>query len=335
MKNKKANLLILLVAIILVLYFTLKDNFSDVVEKLKEANILIFILAILIFLISLFFKAASFKNFINEYHCKYSFKNSYLLTLIGQFLNGITPFSSGGQPFQVYLLKKQGVRITDSTNVMIKDFIAFQMALIIMGIFAILFNFKFNIISNESALSWLIFVGFGINIIVLLFLFFLSCAKKTGKKLVNSFLNFLFKFKFMVKFKEKKEKLLLSLDHFYETSATIKNGKLRLFNGIIYNLIHLVLLYLIPMIIFMALGDYNVTPLESVVATSFVMLIGNFIPIPGATGGIEYSFIKFFGCFSSGALLSGAMLLWRFVTYFLPMVIGAVVLVFKREVKQK
>ena len=65
------------------------------------------------------------------------------------------------------------------------------------------------------------------------------------------------------------------------------------------------------------------------------MLIGNFIPIPGATGGIEYSFLQFFGIFTTGAILTGGMLLWRFVTYFLAMIIGFVALVFrKRRIKK-
>ena len=96
------------------------------------------------------------------------------------------------------------------------------------------------------------------------------------------------------------------------------------------------LLYLIPFIIFKSIGYDSVTPFASVVVTAFIMLIGNFIPIPGATGGIEYSFICFFGSFiSSKSILSSAMLLWRFVTYFLGMVIGYMVLVFKKEVNKK
>ena len=64
------------------------------------------------------------------------------------------------------------------------------------------------------------------------------------------------------------------------------------------------------------------------------MIIGNFIPNPGATGGIEYSFMQLFGNFATGPILSSAMLLWRAVTYFLAMVIGAFVLLFNKEGKK-
>ena len=93
-------------------------------------------------------------------------------------------------------------------------------------------------------------------------------------------------------------------------------------------------MYLIPFIIFRSLGFDGISITESIIATSFVMLIGNIIPIPGATGGIEYGFVQFFGRFIQGPVLSSAMLLWRFVTYFLAMIIGFVCLMFKKGVKK-
>ncbi len=334
MKSKKVNLFILFIALVLVLYFTLKDDFSGIIKELKNVNPWLFILSILIVLISLLFKSASLKIFINEYKKEYSLKKSYSLTLIGQFLNGITPFQSGGQPFQVYLLKKDGVRISDSTNAMIKDFVAFQSALILIGIFAILINFKVNVFSKNIYLNGLIFLGFAINTIVLILLLTFSLAKKTGFKLANKLIEILFKLKIVKKLNITEDKINESLKYFYKTGTELKKNKLELFKGIIYNIIHLVLLYLIPLFIFKSMGSNEVSVLGSVVAVAFVMLIGNFIPIPGATGGIEYSFLQFFGSFSKGTILLGAMLLWRLVTYFIPMIIGFITLTLKKEVKK-
>lgn len=330
MKNKKINILILFIAMVLVLYFTLKDDFSGIIDQLKKINIFLFLISILIFLISLLFKSASLKVFINEYKKDYTLKKSYSLTLIGQFLNGITPFQSGGQPFQIYMLKKDGVRISDSTNAMIKDFLAFQIALILVGIFSILINLNVNVFSKNIFLNGLIFLGFTINVVVLAFLLIISLAKKMGLKLSNKLVHFFFKFNFVKKTGFTEERISQSLKHFYTTGRELEKNKISIIKGILYNIIYLVLLYLVPFVIFNALGFSDVSILGSIVAVSFVMLIGNFIPIPGATGGIEYSFLQFFGTFSSGVVLSGAMLIWRLVTYFLPMIIGFITLLLKK-----
>ncbi len=335
MKNKKINILILFIAMVLVLYFTLKDDFNGIVEQLKKVNVFLFLISMIIFLISLLFKSASLKIFINEYKKNYTLKKSYSLTLIGQFLNGITPFQSGGQPFQIYLLKKDGVRISDSTNAMIKDFIAYQSALILVGIFAILINFSVNVFSKNRLLNGLIFLGFAINTVVLTILLIISLAKKTGFKLSNKLVHFLFKFKFIKKTGFTEERINQSLKHFYTTGSELKKNKMSLLKGVLYNVIHLVLLYSIPFVLFRAIGFSDISILGSIVAVSFVMLIGNFIPIPGATGGIEYSFLQFFGTFASGAVLSGTMLIWRLITYFFPMIIGFITLIFNKEVKKQ
>ena len=61
------------------------------------------------------------------------------------------------------------------------------------------------------------------------------------------------------------------------------------------------------------------------------MLIGSFVPIPGGSGGLEYGFVKFFGVFIAGAKLSSIMLVWRILTYYLGMIVGAIFLNVKEE----
>ena len=333
MKNKKINILILLIAAFFVLYFTLKDDFTGVLNILSKTNIIIFIITIFLFLFSLLFKSLSLKLFLNEYYKDYSLKSAFSLNLIGQFLNGITPFQSGGQPFEIYLLKKEGKRITDCTNAMLKDHLSYQIALIIMASISVFIN-CITKIYNDRGLNILVMIGFTINIIVLISLIFVITSKKTGTKVINKILDFIFGFRFSKKFKINKEKINESLEHFYQTGKELRKNKTSLFIAIFYNMINLFILYVIPFLIFKSLKVNNITFLSSVVATSFVMLIGNFIPIPGATGGIEYGFYRFFSYYVSGAVLSGGLLLWRFVTYAFGLIAGFITLLFKKGAKK-
>ena len=332
MKNKKINIIILIFALSLVLYFTLKDNLEGVIKELSNINIFIFVISILTYMLSLVFKSISLHIFIKENGSKkYKFKNTFALTLIGQFLNGITPFQSGGQPFQIYLLKKEGFRISDTSCAMIKDFISYQIALIIMGVLALLINLKLKIIN----LNLLIFIGFMINIVVLIVLFLSVFAKKTIMKLADKLMILLIKIK-VIKYEDTfRKKVIDGLNNFYEGGIELKNDKTKLMISVLTNIMNLSLLYIIPFIIFKSANCNNVTILGSLSLTAFVMLIGNFIPIPGATGGIEYGFISFFGAYKiNSVLLSSCMLLWRFTTYFFGMLVGFIVLIWKEGFKK-
>ena len=335
MKKKKRliNYLILFIAVVLVLFFTLKDDFNSIVEEIYKVNIWVYIIAIILFLVSHFFKSLGLRTFLNEY-TNYSVKKSYELTLISLFLNGVTPFQTGGQPFQVYLLRKEGMRVTDSTNAMIKDSLAYQAALLIIAVIALLFNLKLNICEHDRYLILAVLLGFIVNFVVLSILIFVLAAKKTGYKILNNLINFIFKFKLTRKYAHSKEKLQESLTYFYENRKSISKNKKTLLIGLMFHIIHLVTLYLVPIIVFKSIG-VNIGMIEGIVCTALVMLVANFIPIPGATGGIEYGFMQFFGKYVSGALLSSGMLLWRFATYFFGLIIGGIILVLKTEDKIK
>lgn len=328
-KKRIINFIVLLIAVVLMLYFTLKDDFNSIVNEITKVNIFIYLIVIVLFLISHLFKAMSLKVFINEYH-KYSLKKTYILALISLFLNGVTPFQTGGQPFQIYLLRKDKIRVTDSTNIMIKDSIAYQIALLLVAIIALLINLNLGVCNGNHYLRLAVLIGFIINVVVLLFLLFVISAKKTGFKILNNILDFIFKFKIMKKFINKKKKLEESLVYFYENAKSISKNKKSLLLGVTFHCIHLIILYILPLLIFKSI-NINVGIFESFTCIAFVMLIGNFIPIPGATGGIEYGFMQFFGNYVKGASLSSAMLLWRFATYFFGLIIGGIVLVLKKE----
>ena len=79
------------------------------------------------------------------------------------------------------------------------------------------------------------------------------------------------------------------------------------------------------------MGDftsYNI--FIAIITSAYVMLIGSFVPIPGASGGLEYGFVSFYGSFITGSTLKAIMLLWRFVTYYFGLIVGSIALNLKR-----
>ena len=58
------------------------------------------------------------------------------------------------------------------------------------------------------------------------------------------------------------------------------------------NTFALMILYAMPSVIAYGLG-VNLSLLNAVTTTAYVMIIGSYVPIPGGTGGIEYSFMEY------------------------------------------
>ena len=62
------------------------------------------------------------------------------------FFHGVTPFSGGGQPMEVYFLHKEKIGVTKSTNITLQNFIIYQIALVLVGVFALMYNSVYNLL---------------------------------------------------------------------------------------------------------------------------------------------------------------------------------------------
>ena len=127
MKNTKKNTIILLIICFVVMYFVVKDDFADILDNLILANKWLIMLSV--FLIIGYWLLRSLALFIVVRKYKKNIKYSKMLhqILITQFFNGITPFATGGEPMQVYMLKISGVKVAQATNIIVQEFIMYQM----------------------------------------------------------------------------------------------------------------------------------------------------------------------------------------------------------------
>lgn len=328
MKNKKiVNIILLLVATILVLYFMLKDDFSAIVHEIIHINPLWLILALFFIFGYWFFKTIILYDICKTFKENYSFKRAFRIQLLTHFFNAITPFSSGGQPFQLYSLKKDGFSYNDGTNIVIQEFIIYQLALVTLGVVAIIYNFFFELFPEVKILETLVTLGFLINFFVIVILFVLAYFKKIDQFLVKLGVTLLMKFHIVKK--DKQQEIINKWDEHIEKfnvgAHKLTKNKWRFLKLYAISMVALVSLYIIPCVLLYGMGDLkSITPITAIIASAYVMLIGSFVPIPGGTGGLEYGFIAFYGNFIKGPILSALMLIWRVVTYYFGIILGAI-----------
>ncbi len=333
-KNTIRNTLILLIIAAIVTYFVMKDDYQSIVDNLILANKWLILLCIIIVFLYWFLRALSLYIIVKRYKKRIRFKVIMLQTLITQFFNGVTPFATGGEPMQVYMLTKSGVKVANATNIIIQEFIMYQIALIFMGILALGLNFKFNVCSVSPVLGNLIVLGFIINIIIGLVLLFVSFSKKFSKFIVNICLKIGIKIKLIKDVEKTTESWNEKLEDYNESGTMLKNNKSLFFTCVLINFLSLLIFYLIPFFIFMSMG-YNVGIIEVIVSSAFILIIGNFVPIPGGSGGIEFGFLEFFKVFLPQGPLKSALIIWRGITYYLGIIIGGVALGFFKGDEKK
>ena len=332
MKKNKRNFIIIIAITAIILYFVLKDNFAQKIEYLLSFDIKWLMLSFLLIIAYWFLKVLVLYYCASKVNKKYTEKKGILLMITTQFFHAITPFAAGGQPWQIYKLKKDGLTLGQSTNVVIQDFIAYQIALVFLGGCAITANYIMHIFPSDSLLKKLVTIGFIINTVVVIVLFVVAFSKKWNKKIIDGTVTLLHKLKII---KDKEEKLKKSekfIHNFHQSAIILFKDKFNMIRIISLNFIALVGQYLIPFTLLMGLGIY-INPLLVIITSAYVMLIGSMVPIPGGTGGLEFSFLAFFKNFVTGPKLSIIMIVWRLVTYYFGIIVGGIALNFNKEAK--
>lgn len=335
MKEKiknKLNIVILILVTVLVLYISLKDNFLEVIDGLTKINIFWIIIALIFALGYYYFRTLSLLTFVKKFKDDISFKKIFKIVFVTQFFDGITPSSSGGQPYQIYAFSKENIKVIDGTNIAIQNFIVYQIALVLLGLIAVLSNKYLNLFDDLGVIKKLILLGFIINVLVIIGLFSLAFMKKFNKFIVKIIVKVLSKLKIIKNKEEIIKNLNTTVENFHDGAIILMKNKFEFIKTIFFNFVALILFYSIPVIIIYGLGDYtSMNILESIIASAHVMLIGSFIPIPGASGGLEYAFSQFYGVFITGTTLTLVMLLWRTLTYYLGVIIGAILLNIRKK----
>ena len=329
LKSIKKNTILLLIITIIVLYVVLKDDLNDIVEAFKHIDIKYILIALVFYFFYIVTKGYVNYKITNDKK-RLTLKEAIKHNMIAQFFNGITPFSSGGQPMEIYMLTEHDISVAKATSQTIQSFIFYQIALVICGLFAVIYNFFFHIFPKDHFLQHLVIIGFAINIAVALGLVLISYSKTIADKVSNIVIKITKKFKKDVNEKEIKDKF----NDFHECGKSLRKRKNLYIMGIIMNVVSLLCLYCIPLFILYSMGDFhNLTMVDTLVASAYVYVIGAFVPIPGASGGIEYGFTQFFGNFISLTKISAVLLLWRFITYYMGMIIGGGMFSIEKKVK--
>lgn len=249
--------------------------------------------------------------------------DTFCATMIGQFFNCITPFSSGGQPMQAWYLVKKGVSLSFASCSLLIKFIVYQFVLTIYSALTLLLCFK-SFAGRISSIGWLIFVGFGVNLLVITGLLCLGFLRRPTEKVLYGSVSLLKKVKLISEqaASKAKERIQKELMEFYDGFAQIRQDIGGILAMSALTAVQLTAFFLIPLCIFYAFGLGKADVLLMICAGAFVLNFTSFIPLPGAAAGAEIGFHTIFSIFFPTHILSVAILFWRLLTFYLPICVG-------------
>ncbi|MCR5664658.1 MAG: flippase-like domain-containing protein [Oscillospiraceae bacterium] len=237
--------------------------------------------------------------------------------LIGRYYDNVTPSGVGGQPFQIYYMKKNGVPNGPSAAIPVAGFLSMQFGFILLALLVLLCGGgtgESEVVRVAAAIG-LFFYSF-FPVVIILFALFPHFARRVTGWTVSLLARM-----HLVKNKEESaENFIANVDEYSRClKELLKNGRLCL-QILALGFAYQAVICSIPFFVILAFGG-EVGFFESLATTALIYAAITFIPTPGNAGAAEGMFYAVFSMLTTGYIF-WAMLTWRFFVFYLFILAG-------------
>ena len=244
-------------------------------------------------------------------------------TFIGFFFSYITPSSTGGQPAQMYYMKKEGIKIGHSAVIMLLITISYKVSLLAMA--AVLMIVEHNVVQQTTGeIKWLLVLGFilsgGLIAGLLLLLGKPVGVRDAGIKLVNR----LSAKKLMREQKAERYrgKLNRICDNYTAGANYIKDNPKSILVLFCITTMERLLLMTVTWAVYHAFGLSGAGFWEIITVQTLISVAVEMLPLPGAAGVTEWCFVLVFSGIFTDTFVKPALLVSRGLSFYLVLIVG-------------
>lgn len=336
------NVIIILLITSLTIYKLLKEDPKAKLEALTNLSIYGIIIILSIYIINALIEGFISKLVINGGKTKITFLEAIEAYCVGALFSNITPMKIGNMPSIVYAHSKSGIKVNESIAYYIQENLIylFNMAIICIMCLITCYSLDLSIVIGNTSIKLALVALTGLFYNFLLVAVSLLIAYNSF--LQNLFLRvsgwLLFKFKRINNredyYNQEQEKLILYRQAYNNFFKNLKLSIITLFLFLIKTFIWGSVPYVIYILI--SHNSFNIEQFfYSFILSQLLYYVASIVPIPGASGAIELSFIAVYSNIISESYLVSVVLLWRVITYFIPIIVGFISFILVINKKKK
>ena len=234
-------------------------------------------------------------------------RTCFLFSSVGFFFSCITPSASGGQPMQIYYMKKEKISIPVSTVILMIVTITYKLVLVVIGIGIAIFGRGFLHKYLEGILP-VFYLGLALNIFCVTFMTILVFHPLLAKAIMVKGMKLLERLHLVKKKDGRLKKLEDSMDTYRNTAAYLKNNPFVIVKVIGITFIQRMALFAVTWFVYQAFGLHGTGFWEILFLQAVISVSVDMLPLPGGMGISETLFLNIFSPVFGGLLLPGLVL---------------------------
>lgn len=253
---------------------------------------------------------------------KISFFPCVKYSFIGFFFSCITPSASGGQPAQIYYMKKDDIDIPIATVVLIIVTIGYKLVLVVIGAFLLLFQKGFLRQYMDPVTNFFVYLGMFLNVVGVGGLLILVFRPSLANRVIQGGQKLLIRFHIL---KKENKNLVKSMDQYHRTAQFFKSHLGVMWNVFLLSLFQRICLFYVTYLVYRGFGIHGTSAYTIVMLQALIALSVDMLPVPGGMGASEKLFLILFVPVFGQNLLVPALLFSRGISYYALLLFSALV----------
>lgn len=228
-------------------------------------------------------------------------------SFVGFFFSGITPSATGGQPVQLYYMKKDGNKISSASVVLMAVAVIYKFVLALTGIGILLF-WRVPLREYLKEYYWMYFLGLFLNITVVSILLLVMFLPGIIRNIFY-----------------KTEKINQFLSEYQETVGFLRSHKKMIMVTVIGTFLQRGSTFFLTYVVYRGLGLGGTPVLDIILLQASVYIAVDMLPVPGAQGITEAMYRAVFETVFPADCLVASICIIRGISFYLMMAVSFIV----------
>ncbi len=324
MKKRKliANSLLLMIIFLITVYFIFRgQNINGLIQNIKSTDSKYWVWSVLCVLVFIASESIIIFYMMNTIRQKVDLLHCLLYSFVGFFFSCITPSASGGQPAQIFFMKKDRIPIPVSTLILMIVTVTYKMVLVLLGsaVFIIRPTEIMNLLHPVLGICYL---GFVLNVICVAFMLLMIFHPTMAKNQLTAIVKLFGKIHFIHKTDYYLYKIEESMKQYEDVALYFRTHEIVISNVLMISLFQRFILFYVTYLTYRSFGLKGTSFLAIVVLQGMISVAVDMLPLPGGMGVSEKMFLMIFTPLF-GSMTLPAMVISRGLSYYTELIISA------------
>lgn len=316
------NTLFLAIVFFITYYYIFHgQDLTDIIENIKSSDVRYWALAVICIVFFIGSESVIIYYMMHSIRQKVRLTHCVLYSFVGFFVSCITPSASGGQPAQVYFMKKDKIPIPIATLILMIVTIAYKLVLVVLGV-VILIVRPAEIMSYLEPTLGICYLGLSLNIICVSFMLLLVFHPTMAHNQLTALIKLLGKIRLIRRVDHYMHKADTAMQQYKDIAEYFRTHRMVIWNVFAITIVQRILLFLVTYLVYRSFGLNGTGFVTIIILQGMISMAVDMLPLPGGMGISEKLFLQIFAPVF-GSVTLPAMVVSRGLGYYTQLIISA------------